>query len=181
MNCSYFLRIFWCCLWGIMFEGSKFQFRKNSVRPTRQCQKLIWKKITIACPTDKGNAGRLTIIANKCSIVRMPLSNECASAPATVVLYPSSPTSAPLSEMPLTELICIRPGTPTPTRFFFPDLSSTVATRPSFPTAAHMSHYADSSGGACAKSRVQGCQSSRNHLPGLWYGSGGRRADVVGS
>jgi hypothetical protein len=36
MNCSYFLRIFWCCLWGIIFEGSKFQFTKNCVGPTRQ-------------------------------------------------------------------------------------------------------------------------------------------------
>jgi hypothetical protein len=41
MNCSYFLRIFWCCLWGIIFEGNKFQFRKNSVEPTHQRQKPI--------------------------------------------------------------------------------------------------------------------------------------------
>jgi hypothetical protein len=38
---------------------------------------------------------------------------------------------------------------------------------PSFPAIAHMSCYADSSGGAHAKSRVQGCQSSRNHSNGL--------------
>jgi hypothetical protein len=30
-----------------------------------------------------------------------------------------------------------------------------------------MSHYADSSGGAHARSRVQGCRSSRNHSIGL--------------
>jgi hypothetical protein len=65
MNYLYFLRIFWCCLWGIIFVGSKFQFRKNSVRPTRQRQKPISKKITVACPTDKGDMGRLTIIANE--------------------------------------------------------------------------------------------------------------------
>jgi hypothetical protein len=65
MNYSYFLRFFWCYLWGIIFEGSKFQFRKNSAGPTRQRQKPIYKKITVACPTDKGNPGRLTIVANE--------------------------------------------------------------------------------------------------------------------
>jgi hypothetical protein len=33
----------------------------------------------------------------------------------------------------------------------------------SFPAVAHMPHYADSFGGARARSRVQGCRSSRNH------------------
>jgi hypothetical protein len=33
----------------------------------------------------------------------------------------------------------------------------------SFPAVAHMSHYADSFGGARARSRVQGCRSSHNH------------------
>jgi hypothetical protein len=51
----------------------------------------------------------------------------------------------------------------TPASCFFPDLSSTAAARPSFPAIAHMSHYADSSGGARARSRVQGCRSSHNH------------------
>jgi hypothetical protein len=69
--------------------------------------------------------------------------------------------------MPLAEWICIRPGAPTPTPFFFPDLSSTAAARPSFPAVAHMSHHADSSGGARARSRVQDCRSSRNHSIGL--------------
>jgi hypothetical protein len=59
------------------------------------------------------------------------------------------------------------PRRPTPSPFFFPDLSSTAAARSSFPAVAHMSHYADSSGGARARSRVQGCQSSRNHSIGL--------------
>jgi hypothetical protein len=72
MNCSYFLWIFWCCLWGIIFEGSKFQFRKIVLGPRVSVRAYI-KKINIACPTDKGNAGRLTIIANKCSIVWMSL------------------------------------------------------------------------------------------------------------
>jgi hypothetical protein len=69
--------------------------------------------------------------------------------------------------MPLAEWICIRPNTPTPSPFFFPYLSSTAATRPSFPTVAHMSHYGGSSRGARARNRVQGCQSSRNHSIGL--------------
>jgi hypothetical protein len=56
---------------------------------------------------------------------------------------------------------------PTPPPFFFPNLSSTAAARPSFPTVAHMSHYTDSSGGARVRSRVQGCRSSRNNSIGL--------------
>jgi hypothetical protein len=36
-----------------------------------------------------------------------------------------------------------------------------------FPTVAYMLHYADSSGGARARSRVQGFRSSRNHSIGL--------------
>jgi hypothetical protein len=56
---------------------------------------------------------------------------------------------------------------PTPAPFFFPDLSSTATARPSFPVVAHMSHYANSSGGACERSRVQGCRCSRNHSIGL--------------
>jgi hypothetical protein len=42
-------------------------------------------------------------------------------------------------------------------------MSSTATALPSIPTIAHMSHYADSYGGARARSRVQGCRSSRNH------------------
>jgi hypothetical protein len=55
------------------------------------------------------------------------------------------------------------PGALTPAPFFFPDLSSTAAAHPSFPAVAHMAHYADLFGGARARSRVQGCRSSRNH------------------
>jgi hypothetical protein len=56
---------------------------------------------------------------------------------------------------------------PDPCPFFFPNLSSTAAARPSFPAVAQMSHSTDSSGGARARSRVQGCRSSRNHSIGL--------------
>jgi hypothetical protein len=59
------------------------------------------------------------------------------------------------------------PRHPDPCPFFFPNLSSAAAARPSFPAIAHMSHYADSSGGARAWSRVQGCRSSRNQSIGL--------------
>jgi hypothetical protein len=59
------------------------------------------------------------------------------------------------------------PRCPDPCPFFFPNLSSTAAAQPSFPAIAHMSHYANSSGGARARSRVQGCRSSRNHSVGL--------------
>jgi hypothetical protein len=56
---------------------------------------------------------------------------------------------------------------PDPFPFFFPDLSSTAAARLSFLAVAHMSHYADLSGGARARTRVQGCRSSRNPSIGL--------------
>jgi hypothetical protein len=56
---------------GIIFEGSKFQFRKIVSGPRVSVRSLYKKKIIVACPTDKGDAGRLTIGANKCSI--MPL------------------------------------------------------------------------------------------------------------
>jgi hypothetical protein len=59
------------------------------------------------------------------------------------------------------------PYAPAPAPFFLPDLSSTATARPSFPAVAHMSHYADSSGGARVRSRVQGCRSRRNHSIGL--------------
>jgi hypothetical protein len=75
------------------------------------------------------------------------------------------PTSAPLSKMPLAEWICIRPGAPTPAPFFFLDLSSTAARPPVLPR--RRIHYADLSGGARARSRVQGCRSSRNHSIGM--------------
>jgi hypothetical protein len=80
------------------------------------------------------DGGTLTIVANKCSILR--------NAPCRMNMHPPR-----------------RPDPP----FFFPDLSSTATTRLSFPTVAHMLHYADSSGGARARSRVQGCRSSHNH------------------
>jgi hypothetical protein len=85
MNYSYFLRIFWCCLWGIIFEGRKFQFRKNNVGPTRQRQKSIEKKITVAYPTDKGDPGRLTIVANKCSIMPLAGIRPCDGGTVTIV------------------------------------------------------------------------------------------------
>jgi hypothetical protein len=82
-----------------------------------------------------GDGGTLTIVTNKCSIVR--------NAPCQMNMHP--------------------PRRPDPRPFFFPDLSSTAAARPSFPAVAHMSHYTDSSGAARARSKVQGCRSSRNH------------------
>jgi hypothetical protein len=65
MNYSYFLRIFWCCLWGIIFEGSKFQFRKIVSAPRVSVRSLYKKKINVAYSTDKGDPGRLTIITNE--------------------------------------------------------------------------------------------------------------------
>jgi hypothetical protein len=69
------------------------------------------------------DGGTRTIVANKCSIIR--------NAPCRMNMHPPwHPTSAP---------------------FFFPDLSSTATARSSFPAVSHMSHYADSSGGARAR------------------------------
>jgi hypothetical protein len=65
MNYSYFLRIFWSCLWGILFEGSKIQFRKIVSGSRVSVRSLYKKMITVACPTDKGGPGRLTIVANE--------------------------------------------------------------------------------------------------------------------
>jgi hypothetical protein len=82
-----------------------------------------------------GVGGTLTSVANKCSIVR--------NARCRMNMY--------------------LPRRPDPCPFFFPDLSSTATTHPSFPAVAHISHYADSSGGARARSWVQDCRSSRDH------------------
>jgi hypothetical protein len=159
MNYSYSLRIFWCCLWGIIFEGSKFQFRKNSVVPT--CVRSLYKKkIIVACPTDKGDPGRLTIIANKCSIVR--------NAPCRMNMHPLR--------------------RPDPCPFFFPDLSSTATARPSPPshtchtTPIRLEVHVRGEGPRLPEQpqSLHRVGSSTGPLPGLWYGSGGRGADAEG-
>jgi hypothetical protein len=123
MNCSYFLRIFWCCLWGIIFEGSKFQFGKIVSGP-RVSIRSLYKKIIVACPTDKGDAGRLTIIANKCSIMPLAgirpgdggtltiIANKCSivrNAPCRMNMHPPRrPEPCPLL-LPRSELHRRRP------------------------------------------------------------------------
>jgi hypothetical protein len=98
-----------------------------------------------------GDGGTLTIVANKCSIVR--------NAPCRMNMHPPrhpDPDPCPLL-LPRSELHSFQKK----------DLISTAAARPSFPAVAHMSQYADSSRGARARSRVQGCQSSHNHTISL--------------
>jgi hypothetical protein len=56
----------------------------------------LYKKITVACLTDKGDPSRLTIVANKCSIVR--------NAPCRMNMHPprrldSCPLLLPRSEL----------------------------------------------------------------------------------
>jgi hypothetical protein len=110
---------------------------------------LYKKKIIVACPTDKGDAGRLTISTNKCSIVRMPLAgtrpddggtltivaNKCSivrNAPCRMNMHlPRRPDPCPLL-LPRSELHRCRP--------------------PVLPRCS-----------AHERSRVQGCRSSRNH------------------
>jgi hypothetical protein len=119
------------------------------------------KKITVACPADTGDAGRLTLVANKCSILR--------NAPGRLNMHPprwcwyTNPRRQQVLHCPKCPWPNEYASAQTLAPIFFPDLSSTTAAFPSFPIVAHMSHYADSSGGACARSRVQGCWSSRNH------------------
>jgi hypothetical protein len=86
-----------------------------------------------------GDSDRLTIVANKCSIVR--------NAPCQMIMHPTR--------------------RPDPFPLLLPDLNSTAAACPSFPTVTHMSHYTDSSGGARVRSRVRCCRSSCNHSIGL--------------
>jgi hypothetical protein len=70
----------------VLFTGYNIWWKQVSIQK-KKCQahtsasEAYIKKITVACPTDKGDAGRL----------------------------PSSPTSTPLCEMLLAEWICIRP------------------------------------------------------------------------
>jgi hypothetical protein len=151
-----------CCLWGIIFEGSKFQFRKNSVGPTRQCQKPTQKKITVACPTDKGDPGRLTTVANKCYI--MPLdgirpvdggtqnivANKCSivrNAPCRMYMHPRR--------------------RPDPWTLLLPRSDLHHRRQPVLPCCRTHVTLHNLSGGAHARSRVQGCHSSRNHSIGL--------------
>jgi hypothetical protein len=173
---------------------TSFNSEKIVSGPRVSVRSLYKKKIIVACPTDNVDAGRLTIVTNKCFIVRMPLAgirpddggtltivaNKCSivrNAPCRMNMHP--------------------PRRPDPCPLLLPDLSSTAAAHPSFPAVAHMSHYADSSRGARVRSRVQGCRSSHNHsisldpvselsgfstgpLSGLWYGSAGGGADAEG-
>jgi hypothetical protein len=69
MNYSYCLRIFWCCLWGIIFEGASFNLEKIVSGP-RVSVRSLYKKDNHSLPDRQRRSG-LTIVANKCSI--MPL------------------------------------------------------------------------------------------------------------
>jgi hypothetical protein len=182
------------------------------------------KKIIVACLTDKGDADILTLVANKCSIVqnapgqwicilrqrwytkprrqqvlhcpKCPWPIEYAFAPATLVHQPSSPTSALLSEMPLSEWISIRPSpglgplllprselhrcrSPIPPRrhthvalrwFSWRCTCNEHGSR--LPEQPQSLHQLGSSQWA---KRI-----STGPLPGLWYGSGGGGANAEG-
>jgi hypothetical protein len=114
-----------------------------------------------------GDAGTLNLVANKFSIVR--------NAPDRLNMH--SPRqhwyTNPRHQQVLYCPKCLWPNdypyapAPASAPFFFPDLSSTAAARPSLPATTHMSHYADSPGGARVMSMVQGCRRSHNHSIGL--------------
>jgi hypothetical protein len=150
--------------------------------------------ITVACPTDKGNTSRLTIVANKCSIVRMPLAGICPSdggtltviahkcsiirnAPCRMNMHPPRrldpcPLLLPLSELHRCRLPVL------------PHLRAHVALRwfiwmctceeqdSRLPEQTQSLHRLGSSWWA---KRL-----STGPLPGLWYGSGGGRANAEG-
>jgi hypothetical protein len=78
----------------------------------------------------------------------------------------TNPHRQPVLHCPKCTWLNEYPYAPTPAPFF-PDLSSTATARPSFPAVAHMSHYADLSRGARARSKVQCCWSNCNHSIGL--------------
>jgi hypothetical protein len=113
-----------------------------------------------------GDAATLTIVANKCSIVR--------NAPCSMNMHPprwcwyTNPRRQQVLHCPKCPWPNKYASAPTSTPFFFPDPSTTVAARPYFPAIAHMSHYAVLSGGARARSRVQGCRSNRNQAAFHW-------------
>jgi hypothetical protein len=98
---------------GYNIWGKQLSIQKKCLAHASASEAYI-KKITVACPTDKGDAGRLTIVASKCSI--MPLSgirpgdggtltiiaNKCSivkNAPCRMNLHlprPLPPSSSPI-------------------------------------------------------------------------------------
>jgi hypothetical protein len=69
MKYSYFYE-FLVLFMGYNIWGKQVSIQKKVSGPRVCVRSLYKKKITVACPTDKGDRGRLTIVANKCSIVR---------------------------------------------------------------------------------------------------------------
>jgi hypothetical protein len=149
------------------------------------------KKI-IACPTGKGDPGRLTIVANKCSI--MPLAgirpgdggtltivaNKCSivrNAPCRMNMHPPRRHDPYPLLLPRSELHCYRSP-------ILPCRHTHVALRrfvwrctceeqgPRLPERPQSLHRLGSSWWA---KRL-----STGSLPGLWYGSGGGGADAEG-
>jgi hypothetical protein len=137
---------------------ASFNSEKIVSGPRVSVRSLYKKMIIVACPTDKGDPGRLTIVANMCSI--MPLAGIRPGDGGTLTIVVNKCSIVRNAPCRMNMHLSRRPD---PCPFFFPDLSSITAARSSFHVVVHMSHYADSSGGACARSRVQGYRSNRNH------------------
>jgi hypothetical protein len=96
MNYSYFYEFFGA-VYGVQYlREASFNSEKIVSGPRVSVRSLYKKKITVACPTDKGDPGRLTIIANKCYIVR--------NAPCRMNMHPPRrPDPCPLL-LPRSEL-----------------------------------------------------------------------------
>jgi hypothetical protein len=59
---------------GYNIGGKQVSIQKKQCWAHVSASKAYIIKITVVCPTGKGDVGILTIVANNCSIVRMPLS-----------------------------------------------------------------------------------------------------------
>jgi hypothetical protein len=100
--------------------------------------------------------GRLTIVANKCSIIPLVGIRPSDGGTITIVTNKCSIVRNAPCRMNM------RPSRrPDPFPLLLPRSKLYRRHRP--PAIAHMSHYVDSFGGARARSRVQGCRSGCNH------------------
>jgi hypothetical protein len=168
MKYSYFYE-FLVLFMGYNIWGKQVSIKKKWCQAHASALEAYIKKITVACSADKGDPGRLTIIANKCSIVR--------NAPCRMNMHPPRhPDPCPLL-LPRSELHRRRPPV-------LPQRRTHVALRrfvprctceeqgPRLPEQTQSLHRFGSNRWA---KRL-----STGPLPGLWYGSGGGGEDAEG-
>jgi hypothetical protein len=152
---------------GYNIWGKQVSIQKKIVSgPRVRVRSLYKKKITIFFPTDKGDPGRLTIIANKCSIIR--------NAPCRMNMHPPlplPPSSSSIWAPPPPHARPSRHRTHVALRWFVWRCTCEEQ-GPRFPKQPQSLHQLGSSRWAKWL--------SNGPLPGLWYGSGGGGADAEG-